>query len=235
MESTSGQEYMVIQMLLSSAFEDPGEFKGLSPDVQAQLLNSKAFQYKGARYGLEGIFVPRGFAVALTIIQRGNRVAVSYGFAKAGDNSPESFMEADRIALERAYNRAMQMLGGAVEISSPSTTTEVAEKEEKEERKAPTKKLETPVRSYERVTSSKEEKVETPRINYYQKKFFSLVAKLNWSLDKAKSFLRKHTGKESTKDVEPEEWNKILALLEEQLRGSSSQEIEEDEWEELFK
>ena len=271
-EKREGQ--LIIQMLLSSAFEDPSELRGLSPEVQAQLLSSKSFQFQGAKYGLEAIFVPRGFSVGLAIIQDEKGIAVAYGFSKADDNSPESYMESDRRALERALERAKALLG---EISGEKVTYESARSESSELTTAETPKSQpkpqprtyakgerryessqtyqaydeveepdrgvkeemrisrSPAYSHRSRREQEEERGELPRINTYQKRFFSLVAKLNWSLDKAKSFLRKHTGKDSTRDVEPEEWNKVLALLEEQLRSSQGEEFEEDEWEEIFK
>ncbi len=267
----------VIQLILSSAFEDPSEIKSLSPDVQKEVILSKSFEFRGLRYGLESLFVPRGYSVAIAIIGDDKKFALAYGFGKAKDSSPESLLQADKDALADALRKAQSLLNG-ISISSGADSeseSERGEMSDTHERTSETSYLSAEDRSYAKTSKDPEEKtlerrsfekeisksyeriegseldeeISEPKreirskpyyskgmkVNTYQRRFFSLVAKLNWSLDKAKSFLKKHTGKESTKDVEPEEWNKVLALLEEQLKLASREEVEEDEWEELFK
>ena len=262
----------VIQLILSSAFEDPSEIKSLSPDVQKEVILSKSFEFRGLRYGLESLFVPRGYSVAIAIIGDEKKFALAYGFGKAKDSSPESLLQADKDALADALRKAQSLLSGIATSSGAESESEAKREEisdthertpeisnlsdearsySKSPKVTESKSFEREIsKSYERIEGSElDEEISEPKreirskpysskgmkVNTYQRRFFSLVAKLNWSLDKAKSFLKKHTGKESTKDVEPEEWNKVLALLEEQLKLASREEVEEDEWEELFK
>ncbi len=233
-------------VLLSSAFEDPNFFRSLSPDVQLKLLEWKLIQIDGIKYGTESLFIPRGVAVALAIVTTGNVKAVAYGYARANSDEVTEIMRADLNAIDDALLKAFKLLENLTK-REPHLTVKSSDisKEERVPIKegSETSKLEDEVqfshdmsRGIPREPTSQEVRQRPQKISSYQRKFFSLVAKLNWSLDKAKAFLKKHTGKESTMKVEPEEWNKVLTLLEQQLKAQGeTQEISDDEWEEIFR